>query len=175
MKQHFSVSVIFLVGYVRESGIPDLASKYLVRFLCICQWNPNNRRFLIMVLLFLSLVLRDMGLMSIEYKCMSSQLLTVRAWNTALLLCSSNIPNFRPKMDLQLLVEVDLWAENYGSRIKSSHETLSKYLVMVVLRIISMVCDLNGLSDSMFVISVRLCWTGVTCCCDSLGSIGLSV
>ena len=79
MKQHFSVSVIFLVGYVRESGIPDLASKYLVRFLCICQWNPNNRRFLIMVLLFLSLVLRDMGLMSIEYKCMSSQLLTVRA------------------------------------------------------------------------------------------------
>ena len=72
------------------------------------------------------------------------------------LLCSSNIPNRQPEMGLQLLVVVGSWAENAVSRIKSAQDTQFKDLVMVSLISIDMVRDLNGLSDSTFVVSVRL-------------------
>ena len=72
------------------------------------------------------------------------------------LLCSSNIPNCQPEMGLQLLVVVGSWAENAVSRIKSAQDTQFKDLVMVSLISIDMVRDLNGLSDSTFVVSVRL-------------------
>ena len=91
------------------------------------------------------------------------------------LLWSSNIPNRRPKIEWQLLVVVGSWAGNFWWRIQSEKNTWSKDLVMVSLICITMVCDLNGLSDSRFVVSVRLRWTETTRCCDSLGSIRLSV
>ena len=84
-----------------------------------------------MFILCLSFVLRDTGMMSMEYKFTSSQLLTVRALNVGLLLFSSNIPNLRPKMGLQLLVVVGSWSVNAGSRIQSEQDKWSKDLFMV--------------------------------------------
>ena len=160
---------------MRESQIPDFASKQLVRFICICQGNPNGIRLSRIVLFFLSLVLRATGLMLLKFKCMSSRLLTLLAWNMALLLWSINIPNHRPKMGLQRLVVVGSWDGNSGSRIKSAQETWCKDLVMVSLISIATVCDLNGFSDSTVMFFVRLRWAETTKCCDSLGSIGLSL
>ena len=54
-------------------------------------------------------------------------------------------------------------------------DTWSKDLFIVSLISIAMVRDLNGLSDSMSVVYVGLCWTETTRCCDSIDSIGLSV
>ena len=144
-------------------------------FLGVCQGNTTSRRLSRMVLLWWALVLRSTGLTLIEYKCMSSQLITVHAWNMASLLWSSNIANRRTKMRLQLLVVVGSWSGNAGSRIQSEQEIWYKDLVMVSLISIATVCDLNGFSDSMIVFSVRLRWTETNHCCESLGSIGLSV
>ena len=74
----------------------------------------------------------------------------------ALLLCSSNILNCRPKTKLQLLVVVELVDGNAGSWIQSAQDKWAKYLVMVSLIIIAMVCDLNGLSDFTLALSVRV-------------------
>ena len=146
-----------------------------MRFFRICQGNSNGKSLSIMELLCWELVLRYMGLVLIEYKCISSQLITVRALNVATLLCSNNIPNIWPKIGLQLLVVVDSWDGNDISRIQSAQDTWSKYLVMVSLISIAMVRDLNRLSHSTFVVSVRVSLTETTPCCDLLGSIWLSV
>ena len=87
---------------------------------------------------------------------MSSQFLIVRELNVALLLCSSNITNSRPKMGWQLLVVVGSWAGNAVSGIKSVKDTWSENFFMVSLISIAMVCYLNGFSYSTFAVSVRV-------------------
>ena len=61
----------------------------------------------------------------------------------ALLLCSSNILNCRPKTKLQLLVVVELVDGNAGSWIQSAQDKWSKYLVMVSLISIDLIFNLN--------------------------------
>ena len=74
----------------------------------------------------------------------------------ASLLCSINIPNFRLKMGFQFLVVVVSLYGNAVSSMQCAQEKLSKYSFMVSLISIAAVSDLNGLSDSTFVVSVRL-------------------